>query len=214
MNRPTAVVYIDGFNLYKRALQASPYKWLNLAQMTEMILSGYSIIKTNYYSALVDSPPHDPQQTQRQLTYWRALRTLSNFEIHQGKFEPENAYRPNIPWEYDENCEPRKTKVRLVKEKGSDVKLASHLIYDASRDLSDFYFVLSADSDQFEPLRIVKEQMKKNVGLILPSAQDNKQLKKLADPLVYNLREGVLFASQFPEELFDADGTITKPKSW
>ena len=31
-------VYIDGFNLYHRALQATPYKWLDLFKLCEAIL--------------------------------------------------------------------------------------------------------------------------------------------------------------------------------
>ena len=48
------VIYIDGFNLYYRALRKTPHKWLNLHALCEAVLPKYCVISTiNYYTARV-----------------------------------------------------------------------------------------------------------------------------------------------------------------
>jgi hypothetical protein len=34
---PRTFVYIDGFNLYYRALKGSPHRWLNLAALADAV---------------------------------------------------------------------------------------------------------------------------------------------------------------------------------
>ena len=46
-----------------------------------------------------------------------------------------------------------------VEEKGSDVNLASHLLFDAFRGAFDAAAVLSNDSDLVEPIRIVTKEL-------------------------------------------------------
>jgi hypothetical protein len=43
----TADVYIDGFNLYYRALRKTPYNWLNLRRLCEFLLPGNLSPKSN-----------------------------------------------------------------------------------------------------------------------------------------------------------------------
>ena len=53
-------VYVDGFNLYYRALKRTPYKWLNLDQLCRYLLPGHQINQIKYYTAHVAARPHDP----------------------------------------------------------------------------------------------------------------------------------------------------------
>lgn len=47
-------IYIDGFNLYYRALKGTPYKWLNLKIMASHLLQPHhQIIKIKYFTAIV-----------------------------------------------------------------------------------------------------------------------------------------------------------------
>lgn len=58
--------YIDGFNLYYRALQGTPYKWLNLRKLAEALFPLDTIHKVCYFTALITPRPNDLTQPQRQ----------------------------------------------------------------------------------------------------------------------------------------------------
>ncbi|MBI3429136.1 MAG: hypothetical protein HY050_03575 [Actinobacteria bacterium] len=57
MSKPTAIVYVDGFNLYRRALENTPYKWLDIEVLSEIVLSQYDVIQVRYYTANISSHP-------------------------------------------------------------------------------------------------------------------------------------------------------------
>ena len=116
-----AYIYIDGFNLYYRAVKGTPYKWLNLARLCQIMLPRDDNVKIKYFTARISSRPDDPDQPNRQLIYLRALRTIPNLEIVFGSFLQS---RPRMPLASDPT-----TLVRVVKteEKGSDVNIATHL---------------------------------------------------------------------------------------
>jgi len=79
-------VYIDGFNLYY-AIRKTPFKWLNLSALCSRLLPTHSIQKIKYFTAIVIALPHDLNVPLRQAIYLRALRTLSDLEIHdEGHF--------------------------------------------------------------------------------------------------------------------------------
>ena len=89
-------VYVDGFNLYYRALRSTRYKWLNVRRLAELYLgsvSRASIHRLRYFTAEVNARPHDPDQPVRQQTYLRALRTLPNLTIHLGHFSEQVEWR-------------------------------------------------------------------------------------------------------------------------
>jgi hypothetical protein len=79
-------VYVDGFNLYYRALRKTPYKWLNLRKLCELPRPQNEIVEIKYFTARVKARPSDPSQPQRQQMYLRALRTLPGLSIHLGHF--------------------------------------------------------------------------------------------------------------------------------
>ena len=79
-------IYIDGFNLYYRALKGTPFLWLNVDALCRTILPMHNILGIKYFTAVVGARPGDPAKPQRQATYFRALRTLPNLTIHQGQF--------------------------------------------------------------------------------------------------------------------------------
>jgi len=63
-----------------------------------------------------------------------------------------------------------------------------------------------------ESLRLVKEQHKKLIGLILPGQNHpSKELLKYAD-FTKKVRKGVLSKSQLPDPI--PGTTISKPSSW
>ena len=80
-NLKKTVVYVDGFNLYYGCLKATPYRWLNLLKLSQLLLPTHEILQIKYFTALVTSRPKNPDQATRQQTYLRALQTIPNLQI-------------------------------------------------------------------------------------------------------------------------------------
>lgn len=118
------------------------------------------------------------------------------------------------PWEFDDANNPKTVRVRKMKEKGSDVKLASNFLFDAFQHKADVFILLSNDSDYAEPLRIVSEQLGKIVRVIFPTDTPSKELLKVEPQIIRQIREGVLASAQLPIELLDGVGVIRKPSIW
>ena len=55
-----------------------------------------------------------------------------------------------------------------TEEKGSDVNLATHLLLDGFRNKYDSAIVISNDSDFATTIQIVKDELKKNIGVVSP----------------------------------------------
>ena len=50
---PTANVYIDGFNLYYGAVKGTPYRWLDVRKMCELLLPDLQVERIKYFTARV-----------------------------------------------------------------------------------------------------------------------------------------------------------------
>ena len=128
-------VYVDGFNLYYGALRGTPYKWLDIRRMCELLLKDHAVARVTYFTARISPRPDDQGQSVRQQTYLRALSTLPETRIVYGHFLTNEVYMPLA------GCAPGKQQyVKAVKteEKGSDVNLAAHLLWDAFREKARF----------------------------------------------------------------------------
>jgi uncharacterized LabA/DUF88 family protein len=206
------IVYVDGFNLYYRALRRTPYRWLNLQALSQALLSPENHIdRIRYFTAPV-SGKQDPGQPTRQQIYLRALQTLPNCSIHFGSFLTRIKTRPLAD---PSPGGPTHVRVLDSEEKGSDVNLATHLLNDAWKDLFDVALIMSQDSDLLEPLRIVKEERGKNIGLV---CLDGKAPGKLAQysTFIRHITPERLAAAQFPETLILAKPgkELRRPERW
>ena len=209
-------VYIDGFNLYHRALQREPrFKWLDLAKLCQTLLPAHEINRIRYFTAIVHRRPEDPQQQRRQLIYHRALRTIPNLEIHYGQFKNRVILRPLA------NPVPGLDKyVRVIttEEKGTDVNIATYLIADGYDGDYEQAVVISNDSDLALPISMTRDRLKLPVGVINPNPNQKRnpmpvELKDAATFRTY-IRRRMLRDSQFPTPLVDAVGAFTKPPAW
>jgi len=214
MPKPTAIVYVDGFNLYRRALVGTPYKWLDLEALFSHTLQEFEIVKIKYFTARIQPKPHEKSQHIRQNIYLRALQTNPLIEVEFGKFSSETKSLPKSPWEYDEKGIPLQAKVKVHQEKGSDVNLATNLVFDVLKRRADAFIVVTNDSDQVGPLRKLKNENEGLIGLILTSKEPAAELTGIGLPIVRRIREGILSISQLPDELSDEVGVIRKPSSW
>jgi uncharacterized LabA/DUF88 family protein len=205
------IVYVDGFNLYYGTLKGTPYKWLNIFVLCNHLLqTHHQIVAIKYYTALVKARPQDPTQPQRQQTYLRALRTLPNTEIVLGQFLQSTLKMPVV------NPAPNAARfitVTKTEEKGSDVNIATHMVHDAHLGRYEAAVVISNDSDLVEPIRIVRGELGKTVGILNPYKRPTSMLRQCAT-FVKPIREGVLAISQFPPQMIDAHGIIQKPVGW
>ncbi|MFZ1126006.1 MAG: NYN domain-containing protein [Candidatus Baltobacteraceae bacterium] len=228
-------VYVDGFNLYYGAVKNTSYKWLDIAELCRQVLPSITINRIRYFTALVKANPADPQITQRQQFYIRALETIPNLTVHYGHFlqsvvpmmlaSPPAAGSPIV-------------RVRKMEEKGSDVNIATYMLTDAFRNDCDQLIVITNDSDLAEPIRIINKELKIPVGVLNPHTQDTADRRHRlsgragsppkATPSV-ELRKYARFVreirsegprshvalSQFPPQLHDAQGRILKkPALW
>lgn len=202
-----AYVYVDGFNLYYGAVKGTPYRWLNIATLCQLLLPRDEIRQIKYFTALVRPRPHDPGQPARQRTYLRALRTIPNLTIILGRFLTHDVMMPLAP--------PEKGYAKVIKteEKGSDVNLATHLLVDGYDDDYEIAVIVSNDSDLIAPIRVVTDQLRKPVGLLNPQKHPSRVLLPHVK-FIKQIRSGVLAKSQFPITLADDEGSFSKPPSW
>ncbi len=203
-------VYIDGFNLYYGAVRGTPYKWLDVRKLCEVLLPKHQISRIKYFTARVSGRPGDPDKPTRQQTFLRALATLPGMEIIYGHFLTN---RISMPLAKPLPNGPKYAEVVKTEEKGSDVNLATHLLWDGFRRQYAAAVVVTNDSDLLEPVRIIRNEFGLVVGILNPHKKASRVLARAAS-FVKPIRNSALQASQLPSTLRDEHGTITKPASW
>lgn len=205
------IVYVDAFNLYYGAVKDTPYKWLDVGALCRALLRyENNIVGIKYFTAKVQPRHGDSDQPNRQQTYLRALRTISNLQIIYGH------YLSHVVWMPLANPTPgQKPFVQVVKteEKGSDVNLASHMLVDAADNTFDCAVIVSGDSDLKTPVQMVQSKFHKTVGVLNPQKIKCRALETTAR-FYKQIRETVLASCQFPPVLKDEMGTFHKPPSW
>ena len=204
-------VYVDGFNLYYGCLKDTPFRWLDIRQLSmRLVPSGYEVHYVRYFTARVSARPQDPGAPRRQQVYLRALATIPNLTMFYGHFLKSET---RMPLARPAPGEPAIVRVIKTEEKGSDVNLASHLLLDTFRGVCSAALVISNDSDLPEPIRIARREFGITVGLGCPHKQPNQVPKQEVD-FIRTIRRGALRASQFPTTLEDTNGVFTKPAVW
>ena len=204
-------LYVDGFNLYNRAVKRTPFKWLDLRKLAETLFPHDDIRRICYFTSLVKPRHNDPHQTERQDAYLRALATLPGLETHYGEFRERIKSRPLARPRPDL---PRYVRIRDAEEKGSDVNLATRLLVGGfTRDFQQA--VVSNDSDLAAPIRYVSHDLGLRVVVVNPDAptSTHNDLVKSAT-YVRRLWKSHLRKCQLPPTIADAHGLITKPAAW
>lgn len=215
------IVYVDGFNLYYRALKKTKYKWLDLQALCKDVLpQTCDITRINYYTARV-SARVDPTSPKDQNTYLKALGTIPNLKPHFGNFQVSDkvmylvqpvVFRPPSTTPADPN--PRFATVVKTEEKGSDVNLGVHLVRDALTNAFEHAAVITNDTDLAEPIRIAAQEAGLPITLLSPCDRPAASLQTLAT-YVRHIRSGHLARAQFPNSITLATGeVIHKPSGW
>lgn len=211
LEKPRANIYVDGFNFYYGCIRGTPYRWLDLGLFFRTIFPNYEINRIRYFTAIVGPTPLDPDKSERQQMYLRALETIPGLSVHLGRFST------NVKQRYlagtAAGTTPTKVDVIEHEEKGSDVNLASYLLVDGFANEYDVAIVVSNDSDLAEPIRLARSRLNVKVGLLNPRKYTAFDLLDIAD-FYQRVRRGPLSVSQFRPTLNDANGVITKPDTW
>lgn len=208
--RPKAIAYIDGLNLYHSHLKRKPeYKWLDLLGLMDLHLPEYEIIKVHYFTAIVSSKISDPLASTRQKAYLRALETTGErLAIHHGRMRVEEI---TVKLKG-----PVSTVVKAHKatEKESDVGLASQMVHDAHTSEADYLILLSNDTDFAPALRIIALHTSKKIGVLCPNTKLAGDLAAANIHSVWTLDSTKLGLCQLPELVTDKFGDINRPESW
>ena len=207
---PKTNIYVDGFNLFYGAVKGTPYKWLDLNRLCELLLPDHDIQTIKYFTARVSARPSNPDQDLRQQVYLRALRTLPNVETIFGHFLTSRA---RMPLARPVAGSPSVVEVLKTEEKGSDVNIASHLVNDAHNGDFEVAVLITNDSDLLTPMKIVRRELHLPVGIINPYNRFARVLAREAS-FKKKIRAGVLALSQLTSTLHDSHGTFHKPASW
>ena len=204
--------YVDGLNLYYRAVKGTAHKWLDVEALLRSLLRPENdLVRIRYFTADI-SGRRDPSAPLRQQAYLRALGTNPVVAIHKGNFLVSTKWA-EIASPPDKFLRPSPVVVSVIKteEKGSDVNLAAHLLNDAFNDRFDVAVVLSNDTDLVEPLRMVRDEIRKPVGLICPSPKPAESLRRVAS-FIRHITSSRLAGAQLPNPI--PGTTIHKPETW
>lgn len=203
-------VYIDGFNLYCRALKGTPYKWLDLSLVCQSLLPSHQIGRIRYFTAIVQPRNYDLQAGQRQAAYIKALSTVPNLTVHLGAIR---THRKRLMPATSLAGISGTIEVWNTEEKGTDVNLASYLLLDGFQGDYEQAVVISNDSDFSTVIGMVRDNLGLPIGVVNPSSSTPKVLRDSAT-FTRRLRINTLANWQFPPHLSYRSVTITKPASW
>lgn len=203
-------VYIDGFNLYYRCLRKTPFKWLDVKQLSQLLLGEeYQIECIKYFTADVSPRSGDEGAPLRQQAYIRALKTIPELEVYKGNFLAKVISRPLVD-------DPTKfVRVHDTEEKGSDVNLASHLLMDGFCEAFDVALVISQDTDLIEPIRMVVTELEKPVIMGWSEKDSPSKKHKLLASRFPRIRRSTLSKAQFANPVIGQGGAkIYCPAEW
>ena len=210
-----ACIYIDGFNLYNRALKRrfKQYKWLDLGALCRKLLPDHDIRLIKYFTSLINADDYDEDKETRQQIYLRALKTIENLSIHYGRFQEnvgkralsESPRNPDGSW--------NTVSVLLPGEKGSDVNLATQMLLDGFKDRYDIAVLITNDSDFAEPIKAVIHELHREVWVYSPAEYVLPTLKVISSKSAI-IWKTAFRDSQFPDQMRDSTGIFHKPDKW
>jgi len=203
--------YIDGFNLYYRAIREHPNcRWLDIPALCEtmcgMMLPGQNCTLGSifYFTARVRATESNPNKAHNQDVFLRALKHLG-VKVIEGRFMRNKIWMPLANG-------PGYAKVQKTEEKGSDVNLAVAMVRDAANGAFDAALLISKDGDFVGAIDCVQKDFGKRVYVALPG--DQKRAKGLTSAATGSLPlwPATLRKHQLPDRI---PGTkIHKPATW
>lgn len=199
------IVYVDGFNLYHGLKDQFGRRmlWLDLVELSRSLRPRSSLVQVRYFTApVLDEPP----AASRQGRYQHALLAQNPglVDIVQGRYQkkPMKCRKCGALWTHYE-------------EKETDVNIATSLVADAARRLSDSALIVSADSDLTPAVKAARTLSPKLfVAAAFPPKRYSSELKKLM-PSSFHISPAKIRQSQLPETVQGAAGrAYSRPAKW
>ena len=165
---------------------------------------GQHLVIVRYFTARVFAEPGNPSKPKRQTTYWEALATLPDLQIHYGYYMVKDQY-----------CTSCGVNRQTYEEKMTDVNIAVELLDDAPTNRFDTALIVSADGDMSGLVRKVRERYpEKRVVVAFPPGRHSANLRK-ASTAHLPIGRNVLRDSQLPSKVIKADGyVLERPMEW
>lgn len=230
--------YIDGFNLYKGALEKrNNLKWLDLNSLCRKLMPEMELGSIYYFTAPLKNKFPDDKANERQHAYWRVISD-SGIQIIKGKFlknettlrfRTHELERITVPalsklaglnqWQINRmfkatSPDVPKAAIYRFEEKGSDVNLASYLLRDVYKYDLKAALVITADSDLLTPIKFALDNHA-IIKIVIPGDGLNADQMKSVSPLAETLNLETVRESQFSNPYIMKKGSlIYKPKTW
>lgn len=219
------VAYVDGYNLYYGRLRGTPYKWLNLRKLLEKILHEQNpatdLQRVVFCSAgiLARFAKHGTTSVEAQARYHRALSAVQ-VDVVLGRHETFSESRPNA--DKGTLIDPSsQSRVWMLEEKETDVRLALGMYRDAVSGLYDQAVLVTSDTDLVPALEAIRQDAPHvNLGVVMPRSPSAKRpqsrsLSKLAAWTRSHIHDAELEASLFPENIHrPGRKSLKKPPHW
>lgn len=229
--------YVDGFNLYRGLLKDRPsLRWLDLRTFCASRWPDHELQKVYFFTSRAKERFPGDAAPRRQHAYIRALES-TGVEVVYGKFAK------NIDWlrlngelhrEFlDPNLEDPdgfiqeqvdraadfaapdmiKANVWRFGEKGTDVNLASQLLFDAWTEGLEAALVVTGDSDLVKPIHMLTSSLIE-VKTLVPSITKPALMLRTASTYTETIHPSWLKACQLPEKILLRGSVLTKPEKW
>ena len=198
------VFYIDGFNLYygiKNTFKGK-YKWLDIVALAKSFLKdNMKLERVKYFTSIVKG---DKEATDRQKKiYLQALEKNTQLSIYYGKFSKKKKV-----------CSKCGYHMSSYEEKRTDVNIACEILKDFYERQTDYFYLMTGDSDLISPVKIIKD---KNdfIKVIFPPKRVSKEMNQILKKECFYINEARLKKYQLPNEITFTNGkTIFKPSEW
>ncbi len=233
-------VYIDALNFYYGAVKSTQNKWVDLEALSKLLLPRDTIDRIRYFTAPVKPQFPGDKSHERQRAYLRALSALPLVEVTMGHFTVQDKWRAlaDANTSHRDLFRPhlrpgrvlrmmladavrRRThhpatvaKVVVPEEKGSDVNLATYLIFDALTGATTKALVVSNDSDLTEAVRLTVEQGV-SVGVLNPHKGPTSAKLRAVASFEVPFRRSSVAKCQLPDVVTLRNGkSVRRPAQW
>lgn len=228
-------IYVDGFNLYKGALQSNSHlKWLNIVKLASFLAPEKLLVEAMYFTAEIAPTFTGDKAPDRQKLYLRALE-ISGTTVVKGNFRVDPRWMPihdqllttfTRPEAFSAKSKlaaakvfttavgPAQTLVTKFEEKRSDVNLASHLLRDVYESKITHAIVVSGDTDLTTAIKFASAAGC-HVSVIIPSRHmESASLQGVANYVAW-LKSSTLGQCQLDRVLISPRGKqIIRPQEW
>ena len=206
-----AIAYVDGYNLYFRALRETDFKWLDISKVLRAAYPGDDFAAIHYFTAYIRGRSAEDRKPLRQKAYLTALRTVPGVQLHFGQYQRYKEMRRVVT---PVPGQPTYVEVWDDVEKQSDVNLATALLMDAFDRACEKAVVVSNDSDLLTPIAVARTRFGIHVAVFSPDREKPNLALKAAASSFKEIQVGTLAESQLPDTLATPTGTISRPDEW